>query len=159
MDKIYSQTTLKVLNGATFEQYVAEKTKGQRLGQKGQIDVLSKTNKRIECKFFSRKRVGGKNCYGYSNGFKLNGKENLFLQLAKWCETFDYLAVGSGDFSTSDEPDFFMIIDNKKAYEWLKPRICANGDKKIRFNFEGKTKKCGGTKSRINTLLNNGFTL
>lgn len=163
MEKFYNNSgTLN--NGFTFERWVAEKLGGVRDGRAFQPDVIVTTEDggeiTIECKFFVMKPATFKKnaVYNRAAGIDLYSKD-LAREIGNYCKGFDFLAVGTGDFETSNEPEDFELIPSEKAFDWLMERVSSKGSDAIGFVYKAETEKSGGTARRIATLRKNGFII
>lgn len=153
-------------NGTKFEITVAKLTNGAHDGRANRKDVYV-NGKAIECKFFThsvQKRVsasgkdfpkGAKQAVqNYANGCPIRQDRDLRKSVEDYCKGFDLLYIGVG--ADGSNPEEIQVLTSTEAVEWLIPRSYARG-KRIRFGFHSNTTKGGGNKSRLATLIKNGF--
>ena len=159
MEKIFNEKGT-LLNGSTFEAFIAEQLKGKHDGAPGKPDVVLKDGRKVECKFFTRafNHKTGKAIYNHANGFTVTNKQALLCDLRTYCEGFDLLAVGTGNFGERDTCEW-ELMSATEAFDWLADRILAKGKEAIRFAFEAEPRGGGSSDRRLDTLHKNGFAL
>lgn len=153
--RIYSKEN-KLLQGFTFEEYVATQLKNAvRFGKSGEVD-LKRNGRKYECKFFVRKPATAKKnaIYNRCASFNIPGHDVREI-CEKAMSKNNYLIVGCGDMEAG-APDVVYQLNRKEAVEWLVSRASAQGDKLV-FVWEAESTKSGGSERRKATLAKWGF--